>query len=90
MERKSRKIVQFISFVAVFLVGIIYLLDILVGVKIPTLINILIKIANGIMILVVLINAFFYVRTKRSNLFLALYLFGALLLISCYLIPFFI
>ena len=86
MERKSRKIVQFISFISLFFVGLVLLLESLMG---PNSFMNFLKIIAGFLVLIILIvNAFFYIRTKRSNVFMLLFVIGTLFLIIAFILPF--
>ena len=90
MERKSRKIVQFISFITLFYVGIVLLIELLFKIQIPNVIYVMKIIANGLMYFVILANSFFFIRTKRNNIYNVLFVLGALLLTICFILPFFI
>lgn len=88
MERKPRKIVQFISFITLFYIGIVLLLDLLFGTKIANFIIVLKNIGYGLIYFIVLMNAFFFIRTQRNNIYNVLFVLGALLLITCFILPF--
>lgn len=87
MERKSRKILQFISFVAIFVIGLVLLVDAIFGSKTSFMLA-LKNIANALAYFVVIANGFFYIRTKRSNVFTLIYIIGVLLLAICFIVPF--
>lgn len=88
MERKSRKIVQALSYISLFIIGIVLLLDVIIGVKAPEVMNILKNIANVLAYIVVCVNGFFFVRTKRSAVYVFLYIFALILIIVCYVLPY--
>lgn len=90
MEKRSKKIIYFISFVLIFLIGIVLLLNIIFGEKLGSFGLISKKVVAILSFIIVCINGYLYVKTKRSGIFLAVYFFGVLLLLACLIIPFLI
>lgn len=87
MERKSKKLVQGLSFVAIFIIGIVLLLDYILGIKAPQTMMVLKNIANALAYVVVCVNGFFFVRTKRSGVYVFLYIVALILITVCYILP---
>lgn len=89
MENKYKKFLYFLSFVLVFYMGIVLLLKLLLQNQIANIINVLFNIGIGFALIIASINAYLYIRTKRSKVYTLLYLIGVLLLtISFILIVF--
>ncbi|MGN1207925.1 MAG: hypothetical protein ACI4TI_00450 [Christensenellales bacterium] len=88
MEKRSKKFVYFLSFVMMFLIGIGLLLDVIFGTKLGAFGQIAKKIIVALSFFVVCINAFFFVRTKRSNVYLFLFVIFILLILICLIVPF--
>lgn len=88
MEKRSKKFVYFISFVIMFLIGLTLLLDIIFGAKLGNFGTILNKIIAILSYIVVCVNAFFFVRIKRSGIYLTFYIIAILLILVCVIIPF--
>lgn len=87
MENGFKKIIYFISFVAVFFISLVLLIGLIFGNKVTNFISILNNIAVVISYFVVCVNAFFFVRTKRSAIYTVLYLIAIVLITICFLIP---
>ena len=90
MERRSKKIIYFISFVLMFLIGIVLVLDIIFGEKLGAFGTISKKVVAILAYIIVCINGYLYVKTKRSGIFMAIYFLGILLLLACIILPFII
>ena len=90
MENSFKKFIYLISFVAVFFIGIVLLLGLIFGNKITSFLSVLNNIALVFAYFVVCVNAFFFVRTKRSAVYTVLYLLAVVLITVCFIIPFLI
>ena len=88
MEKRSKKFVYFVSFIIMSIIGITLLLDLIFGTKLGAFGEILKKVVAILSYIVVCINAFFFVRTKRSSIFLFLFVICVLLILICVIIPF--
>ena len=89
MENGFKKFIYLISFISVFFIGIVLLISLLFGGKISNFTNILNNIATIIAYFVVIVNAFYFVRTKRSSVYTILFLLAVVLITVCYIIPLF-
>ena len=87
MEKKSKLIIYFISYISIFFIGIVLLLDLIFGTKLGAVGVALNNISKILCFVVVFSNAFFFVRTKRSNLFMLLLIVFSLICIICFFIP---
>jgi len=90
MERKSKKLVYFLSFISLFIVGLVLLLNALLPSSFAMFLNVIKIIAEILVFVVIIINAFFYVRTKRSNVYMLLFVIFTLFLIISFILPFII
>ena len=89
MENGFKKLIHLISFIAVFFIGVVLLVNLIFGAKATAFINVLNNIANIIAYVVVIVNAFYFVRTKRSSVYTILFLVAVVLITVCYIIPLF-
>ena len=86
MESGFKKFVRFISFISVFVIGLVLLLTIIFK-NTPSFTFVLEKIATFLAYFVVCVNAFYYVRTKRSGVYTLIYIIAVILITVCYFIP---
>lgn len=88
MEKRSKKFIYLISYILMFLIGLALLLDLIFGTKLGVFGDVLKKIISVLCYIVVGINGFMFVRTKRSGVYLLLYVIVALLILVCVVLPF--
>lgn len=88
MDKRSKKVVYLISYFVMFLIGIVLLLDLIFGAKLGKFGEISKKIIALCSFIVVCINAFFFVKTKRSGIFLTMFVIFVLLILICLIVPF--
>jgi len=86
MENKYKKILYFLSFILVFYVGVVLLLKLIFVNQIANVINVLFNIGIGFVFLITSVNAYLYIRTKRSRVYTLLYVIGVLLLSICFIL----
>lgn len=88
MEKGYKKFIYAISFVSLFFIGLVLLFNLIFGQEFINIANILNNIATILAYFVVVINAFFFVRTKRSIVYMVLYIIAVLLISVCIFLPF--
>ena len=89
MEKGFRKVVNFLAFIAVILIGTTLLFNLIFSAKMPTLTNILMEIIKYIAIFVTCVNGYYFVRSKRSGVYMLLYLIAVIMIAVCLVIPIF-
>lgn len=87
MEKGFRKIINFFSFIAIFFIGIILLINWIFGDKIPQVTSVLMQASIVLAFFVTCVNAYYYVRSKRNGVYLLLYLIAVILIAVCYFFP---
>lgn len=87
MEKRSKKVVYIISYFVMILIGIVLFIDVIFGSKLGNFGEILKKIIAILSFVVVCVNAFFFVKTKRSGIYLTLYIIFVLLILICIIVP---
>lgn len=88
MENKHKKFLYFLSFISIFFICIVLLIKLIFGNNIKNIILILDNIVSLLAYFVVCVNAYFYVRTKRSKVYTITYLIAVLVLLICFIVPF--
>lgn len=84
MDRKFKKIIHFTSFILLFFIALVLSLSLVV--KSGRFIEIMQTICKHVAYVIVCLNAYLYVKTKRSSVFMLLYVIATIVILSCLIV----
>lgn len=84
MDRKFKKIIHFTSFILLFFIALVLSLSLVV--KSGRFIEIMQTICKYVAYVIVCLNAYLYVKTKRSSVFMLLYVIATIVILSCLIV----
>ncbi|MGN1222519.1 MAG: hypothetical protein ACI4T1_00070 [Christensenellales bacterium] len=84
MDRKFKKIIHFTSFILLFFIALVLSLSLVV--KSGKFIEIMQTISKYVAYVIVCLNAYLYVKTKRSSVFMLLYVIATIVILSCLIV----